>query len=239
MDGNAAPLHSLELAPSMSAPPTYVAVVDDDRSVCLSFARLLRAAGIQAITYGSAEAFLADTKRPQFDCMVFDVQLGGMSGIELARKLAATGGPPAPVIYITAHDDPETRASAEASGCAAYFRKNESPAVLWTIRRLTEYHDRSRAPCRARAGSAPRRRLPAPRLVLMRSARCMRQPSPSRRSAARQDLAAGASAAANSVMWRPTSHRCASAGVAAAGRMRLRMLTLTRGTSGADSLPIW
>jgi len=139
MDANTAPIHSLGLAPSMSAPPTYVAVVDDDRSVCLSFARLLRAAGIQAITYGSAEAFLADTKRPQFDCMVFDVQLGGMSGIELTKKLAAAGGPATPVIYITAHDDPETRASAEASGCAAYFRKNDSgDEVLETIRRLTQ-----------------------------------------------------------------------------------------------------
>ena len=53
--------------------------------------------------------------------MVFDVQLGGMSGIELAKTLAAAGTPPTPVIYITAHDDPETRASAEASGCAAYY----------------------------------------------------------------------------------------------------------------------
>ena len=123
----------------MSAPNTYVAVVDDDRSICLSFSRLLRAAGIQPITYSSAEAFLADTKRPQFDCMVFDVQLSGMSGIQLAQTLAAAEGPHPPVIYITAHDDPETRASAEASGCAAYFRKNESGAdVLETIRRLTE-----------------------------------------------------------------------------------------------------
>jgi len=122
----------------MSEPPTYVAVVDDDRSVCLSFARLMRAGGIQPITYASAEAFLADTKRPRFDCMVFDVQLGGMSGIELAQTLAAEGGKAAPVIYITAHDDPETRASAEATGCAAYFRKNDSGAeVLETIRRLT------------------------------------------------------------------------------------------------------
>ena len=122
----------------MSTSPTYVAVVDDDQSVCRSFARLLRAAGIQPVTYGSAEAFLADSKRPQFDCMVFDVQLGGMSGIELAQVLAATEGQRAPVIYITAHDDPETRASAEAAGCAAYFRKNDSGAeVLDTIRRLT------------------------------------------------------------------------------------------------------
>jgi len=139
MDGKGAPIHSSEPARSMSAPPTYVAVVDDDRSVCLSFARLLRAAGIHAITYGSAEAFLADTKRPQFDCMVFDVQLSGISGIELAKTLAAAAGPHPPVIYITAHDDPETRASAEASGCAAYFRKNDSgEEVLETIRRLTQ-----------------------------------------------------------------------------------------------------
>jgi len=117
---------------------TCVAVVDDDQSVLRSFARLLRAAGIQPVTYESAEAFLADMTRPRFDCMVFDVQLSGMSGIELARALAAREGHRAPVIYITAHDDPETRAGAEATGCAAYFRKNESGAeVLQAIRRLT------------------------------------------------------------------------------------------------------
>jgi FixJ family two-component response regulator len=116
---------------------TYVAVVDDDQSVCRSFARLLRAAGIQPITYASAEALLADTKRPRFDCMVFDVQLDGMSGIELGRKLAAEGNL-APVIYITAHDDPETRFEAQAAGCAAYFRKNDPGAdVLAAIRSLT------------------------------------------------------------------------------------------------------
>jgi FixJ family two-component response regulator len=49
---------------------TYVAVVHDDASVCRSFARLLRAAGIQPMTYASAEAFLADTKHPRFDCLI-------------------------------------------------------------------------------------------------------------------------------------------------------------------------
>jgi FixJ family two-component response regulator len=117
--------------------PTYVAVVDDDESVCRSFARLLRAAGIQPITYSSAEAFLADTKRPQFDCLVFDIQLGGMSGIELAHAISSSAIHRAPIIYITAHEDPETRASAERTGCAAYFRKSGSGAdVLESIRRL-------------------------------------------------------------------------------------------------------
>jgi FixJ family two-component response regulator len=113
----------------------YVAVVDDDENLCRSFSRLLRAGGIQPITYASAEAFLADAKHPQFDCLVLDIQLGGMSGIELAQRLVAEGGH-TPIIFITAHDDPKTRAEAEAAGCTAYFRKSDSGAeVLDAIRR--------------------------------------------------------------------------------------------------------
>jgi FixJ family two-component response regulator len=116
--------------------PLRVAVVDDDESLCRSLCRLLRAAGLQPITYGSAEAFLADEARPRFDCLVLDVQLGGMSGIELGRRLAVEGGH-APFIYITAFDDPQTRAEAEGSGCAAYFRKADAGAdVLDAIRRV-------------------------------------------------------------------------------------------------------
>ncbi len=117
--------------------PIYVAVIDDDESLCRSLGRLLRATGMQPITYASAEAFLADTRRPRFDCLVLDVQLGGMSGIALAQRLVAEGGH-SPFIFITAHDDPETRAGAHATGCAAYFRKNDPGAqVLDAIRRLT------------------------------------------------------------------------------------------------------
>lgn len=116
--------------------PIYVAIVDDDESVCRSFGRLLRAAGLQPISYASAESFLADTKHPQFGCLVLDIQLGAMSGIELAQRLVAEGGHP-PIIFITAHDDPEARAQAEAMGCAAYFRKTDSGAeVLEAIRRV-------------------------------------------------------------------------------------------------------
>jgi FixJ family two-component response regulator len=119
-----------------STKPIYVAVVDDDEKLCQSFGRLLRAAGLQPITYPSAEAFLGDTKQPRFDCLVLDVQLGGMSGIELAQRLFAEGAPP-PFIFITAHDDPAARAQAEAAGCAAYFRKTDSGTqVLEAIRRV-------------------------------------------------------------------------------------------------------
>ena len=70
---------------------TYVAVVDDDESICRSFGRLLRAAGLQPVSYNSAESFLADTKHSQFGCLVLDIQLGGISGIELAQRLSAIG----------------------------------------------------------------------------------------------------------------------------------------------------
>jgi FixJ family two-component response regulator len=123
----------------VSAPcPTYVAVVDDDESACRALSRLLRAEGIQPVSYLSAEAFLADTKRPQFDCLVFDVQLGGMSGIDLHQQLKASGSL-TPVIYITAHDEPETRDRAEAAGCAGYFRKTApGQDVLRAIRRAAD-----------------------------------------------------------------------------------------------------
>jgi FixJ family two-component response regulator len=113
----------------------YVAVVDNDESVCRSFSRLLRAEGMQSVTYSSAEGFLADTKRPRFDCLVLDVQLGGMSGIELHQQLSASGST-IPVIYITAYDEPATREAAQAAGCAGYFRKTAPGAeVLAAIRR--------------------------------------------------------------------------------------------------------
>jgi FixJ family two-component response regulator len=118
--------------------PIYVAVVDDDENLCRSLARLLRAAGFQPITYASAETFFADTKHPQFDCLVLDIQLGGMSGIGLAQRIKAEGGH-TPIVFITAHDDPEARAEAEAAGCVAYFRKTDSGAeVLEAIRRCTD-----------------------------------------------------------------------------------------------------
>jgi FixJ family two-component response regulator len=119
----------------------YIAVVDDDESVCHSLSRLLRAAHLQPITYPSAEAFLADKKHPRFDCLLLDIQLKGMSGVELNRRLAGVKDS-TPVIFITAHDDPEARVQAEASGCAGYFRKTDSGAdVLAAIHRAIAPED--------------------------------------------------------------------------------------------------
>ena len=119
----------------------YVAIIDDDESICHSFSRLLRAAHFQPITYLSAEAFLADRKHPKFDCLVLDIQLKGMSGLDLSRRLSAVKDG-TPVIFITAHDDPEARAQAETAGCAGYFRKTDSGAdVLAAIRRAVSLED--------------------------------------------------------------------------------------------------
>ena len=119
----------------------YIAVIDDDESLCRSMGRLLRAAHFQPITYPSAEAFLTDTNHPKFDCLLLDIQLRGMSGLDLSRRLSATKNG-TPVVFITAHDDPEARAQAEASDCAGYFRKTDSGAdVLAAIRRVIGLED--------------------------------------------------------------------------------------------------
>lgn len=112
----------------------YVAVVDDDESLCRSLGRLLRTAGFQPVTYPSAEAFLEDAKRPRFDCLVLDIQLEGMTGVELSRRLTAVRDS-TPVIFITAHDDPEMRSQALATGCAGFFQKTDpGELVLEAIR---------------------------------------------------------------------------------------------------------
>src|SRR4029453_5799927 len=107
------------MPPMSRATPIYVAVVDDDESLCRSLSRLLRASEIRAVTYSSAEDFLADTKHPRFDCLVLDIQLGCMSGIELAQQLADVADR-TPIIFITAHDDEETWEQAMTACCAAY-----------------------------------------------------------------------------------------------------------------------
>jgi FixJ family two-component response regulator len=113
----------------MRPTPTYIAVIDDDESFCRSTERLLRAARYQPVVYASAESFLADVKHPRFDILLIDIALGGISGLELGRRLAAVGST-VPVIYVTAHDSTQTRAQAQATGCAGFVNKTEPPSHL-------------------------------------------------------------------------------------------------------------
>ena len=103
--------------------------MDDDESVCRSLGRLLRTAGFQSVSYPSAEDFLGDSKRPKFDFLVLDLQLPGISGIELSRRLSGVNDS-TPILFITAQDDEELQARAEASGCAAFFRKTDPGAKI-------------------------------------------------------------------------------------------------------------
>ena len=115
-----------------------IAIVDDDASLCHAMDRLLRAAGFQPFTYHSAEAFLEEGERVRPDCILLDIQLGGMSGFELQNRLVSSGST-IPVIFITAYDDPETREQARQTGCIAYLRKNDpGGAVLEAIRKAVQ-----------------------------------------------------------------------------------------------------
>jgi FixJ family two-component response regulator len=117
-----------------------VGVIDDDENLRRSFARLLRAAGMQPLTYASAEAFLNDPKHPRFGCLVLDIHLPGMSGLQLFARLKAEGKKTA-VLFITAHDDHASRMEAFALGCAGYFHKNDSGRqVLNAIKRAITTH---------------------------------------------------------------------------------------------------
>ena len=116
----------------MGPTPTYIAVIDDDESFCRSTERLLRAARYQPVVYSSAESFLADSKHPRFEVLLIDIALGGISGLELGRRLSAIGSA-VPVIYVTSHDSMQTRAEAQATGCAGFVNKTEPASHLLQV----------------------------------------------------------------------------------------------------------
>jgi FixJ family two-component response regulator len=99
-----------------------VTVVDDDPGMLKAIGRLLQAKGFDVEVFASAEAFLARSATTEAECLVLDIHLGGMSGIELRRRLVAAGSQ-LPVIFITALDDEATRKKATEAGCVAFLRK--------------------------------------------------------------------------------------------------------------------
>ena len=102
--------------------PRVVAVVDDDPSMLRSVQRLLNANGFSTEGYPSAETFLAQAPLQNLGCTIFDIQLGGMSGVELWQHLKESGSD-LPVIFITALEDETLERAALEAGCVAYLRK--------------------------------------------------------------------------------------------------------------------
>jgi len=103
-------------------PSHLVAVVDDDASVRRALTRLLQSAGIRVLTYASAAEFLDTGISSAPECLILDIHLGGLSGLELLSRLRELGNN-LPVLIITAHDDAQAREAAARGGCAAYLRK--------------------------------------------------------------------------------------------------------------------
>ena len=99
-----------------------VAIVDDDVSIQRALARLLYTAGWHAITFSSAEAFLQTNMQVSPDCVVCDVWLPGMTGVELLEHVVATGST-LPAVIITARDDLQMRMRAMQAGAVAYLLK--------------------------------------------------------------------------------------------------------------------
>ena len=85
-----------------------VSVVDDDESLRRSLRNLLRSVGFCVETFASAEAFLRSAERGSTGCMLLDLRMSGMSGLDLLRQLAIEESH-IPVVILTAHGDAETR----------------------------------------------------------------------------------------------------------------------------------
>ena len=103
--------------------PPVISVVDDDISVRKSLDRLIRSVRMEVKVFASAEEFLNSERPCDVDCLILDVRLPGMSGIELHRHLLATKCD-VPVIFITAHgSDDHARAEAESEWTVGYFIK--------------------------------------------------------------------------------------------------------------------
>jgi FixJ family two-component response regulator len=109
--------------------PPMISIIDDDESVREALWGLVRSVGYAVSTFASAEEFVNSDHLGKADCLILDVAMPGMGGIELQRRLVA-GHSPVPVIFITAHEDEEIRAQALRNGAEAFLIKPFSEDAL-------------------------------------------------------------------------------------------------------------
>jgi FixJ family two-component response regulator len=107
-----------------------VSIVDDDDSIRAAMSSLVRSLGYDACAFASAEAFLASPHLHDTSCLIVDVQMPGMSGLELQSQLS-TLADCIPVIFITAFPEERIRKRAEAGGAVGFFGKPvDSGAII-------------------------------------------------------------------------------------------------------------
>ena len=99
-----------------------IAIVEDDSFACASMGRLMRSLGFTIETFASAAEFLASPRLAETDCLIADVNMPAMTGIELYRHLVRTAHP-IPTILITAYPNDLDRTTALVEGVTCYLRK--------------------------------------------------------------------------------------------------------------------
>jgi FixJ family two-component response regulator len=113
---------------NQSKKDALIAVVDDDASVCEALESLLKSIGFRTASFTSARSFLDSPQFPNVSCLVLDVSMPNMDGLELQRHLASTN--PIPIIFITAHRDEKTRERALRAGAVSFLNKPFSDEAL-------------------------------------------------------------------------------------------------------------
>jgi FixJ family two-component response regulator len=106
-----------------------IAIVDDDESVLRSLQDLIESDGLTALCFGSSEQFLDSEARSNAACLIADIRMSGMSGLELQTKLKAERCR-IPIIFITAHGDAEMRIRAMREGAVEFLSKPFDDEVL-------------------------------------------------------------------------------------------------------------
>jgi FixJ family two-component response regulator len=110
-------------------PGHVIAIVDDDESVREATTSLLRSNNFRAETFSSAEEFLNSPLLAKTRCLLLDIGMPGMNGLELQRHMAGEGRR-IPIIFITAHDDQESRMEAMRAGAVDFLSKPFSEEEL-------------------------------------------------------------------------------------------------------------
>jgi FixJ family two-component response regulator len=106
-----------------------VAIIDDDPAVLRALARLLRTHAFAVATFQSGQQFLTSLPEPLPDCLILDLQMPGMTGLEVQQDLARKGIR-IPTIIITAHDEAGIRERCKSAGAIAYLAKPVPEAAL-------------------------------------------------------------------------------------------------------------